>query len=481
MCPSTRRRSFPVVASVYLFSILCLAVPFVAAQAGEGVHGTWEGAMQLPSMELAVVVDFRVVDGTLEGDIDIPAQGAKDLPLGDISFEGSALRFKIQGVPGDPTFDGTLADDGETISGTFSQGGQNFPFNLTRQGSESARGAATDPDADPLEGYAAFIEQSREAWKAPGVAVAVVRDGKVVHAEGYGFRDVAAELPVTSDTLFAVGSTTKAFTATLVGMLVDEGKLDWDEPVRTYLPRFDMFDPFADDRISARDLLTHRSGLPRHDLSWYGAGASRDELVRRIAYLEPNRGFRDRFQYQNLMYMTAGYLAGRIEETTWEELIRQRILGPLEMKTTNLSIDAMQQAEDRALGYKKEENDDGEESIEVMPYRPIVGDAPAGSINSSVAEMANWVLLHLNGGVFNEKRLVSEATMDTMHSPQVVVPTDSLLHRLSVYPEMPHLMYGMGWFIQSYRGHELIHHGGTSTDSRLWSASCPTSTAPSSC
>jgi CubicO group peptidase (beta-lactamase class C family) len=460
MCPSTRRRSFPVVASVYLFSFLCLAVPLVTAQAAEGVQGTWEGAMQLPSMELAVVVEFRVVDGTLEGDIDIPAQGAEDLPLGDISFEGSALRFKIQGVPGDPTFDGTLADDGGTISGTFSQGGQNFPFNLACQGSESATGAATDPDADPLDDYAAFVEQSREAWKAPGVAVAVVRDGKVVHAEGYGFRDVAAELPVTSDTLFAVGSTTKAFTATLVGMLVDEGKLDWDEPVRTYLPRFDMFDPFADDRISARDLLTHRSGLPRHDLSWYGAGASRDELVRRIAYLEPNRGFRDRFQYQNLMYMTAGYLAGRIEETTWEELIRQRILGPLEMKTTNLSIDAMEQAEDRALGYKKEENDDGEESIEVMPYRPIVGVAPAGSINSSVAEMANWVLLHLDGGVFNEKRLVSDATMNTMHSPQVVVPTDSLLHRLSVHPEMPHLMYGMGWFIQSYRGHELIHHGG---------------------
>ena len=161
MSPSTRRRPLPVVASVYLFSLLVLAVPFVAAHAAEGVQGTWEGAMQLPSVELAVVVEFRVVDDTLEGDIDIPAQGAEDLPLGDISFDGSALRFKIQGVPGDPTFDGTLADDGETISGTFIQGGQNFPFSLARRGSESATGAATDPDADPLEGYAAFVEQSR--------------------------------------------------------------------------------------------------------------------------------------------------------------------------------------------------------------------------------------------------------------------------------------------------------------------------------
>jgi CubicO group peptidase (beta-lactamase class C family) len=273
-------------------------------------------------------------------------------------------------------------------------------------------------------------------------------------------RDVAAERPVTPDTLFAVGSTTKAFTATLVGMLVDEGKLDWDEPVQTYLPRFDMSDDFADARISARDLLTHRSGLPRHDLSWYGAGASREELIRRIAHLEPSHGFRDRFQYQNLMYMTAGYLAGRVEDLTWEELTRQRIFEPLEMATTTLSIRAMEQAEDRALGYKKEKSDDGEESIEVIPYRPIDGVAPAGSINSSVTEMANWVLLHLNDGVFKGQRLVSEATMTTMHAPQVVVPHGSLLHRLSVHPEMPHLMYGMGWFIQTYRGHELIHHGG---------------------
>jgi CubicO group peptidase (beta-lactamase class C family) len=200
--------------------------------------------------------------------------------------------------------------------------------------------------------------------------------------------------------------------------------------------------------------------LPRHDLSWYGAEASREELIRRIAYLEPSRGFRDRFQYQNLMYMTAGYLAGRIEDSTWEDLTRQRILQPLQMTTTTLSVRALEQAEDRALGYKKEKSDDGEVSIEVLPYRPIEGVAPAGSVNSSVTEMANWVLLHLDDGVFDGDRLVSQATMKTMHSPQVVVPPESLLHRLWVYPEMPHLMYGMGWFIQDYRGHELFHHGG---------------------
>ena len=456
-----RRRPFAAAAPVHLFCLLLVTTVLAPAHAAEGVEGVWEGAMQLPTVDLAIVVEFRAVDDVLEGEIDIPAQGAKDLPLGGISFDGSALKFRIQGIPGDPTFDGALGDDGESISGTFTQGGQEFPFNLARRATGSAAGAAaTDPSADPLEGYDAFVEQSREAWKAPGVAVAVVRDGEVVHVGGYGLRDVAAKQPVTPATLFAVGSTTKAFTATLVGMLVDEGKIDWDEPVQTYLPRFDMYDDFADERISPRDLLTHRSGLPRHDLSWYGAGASRDELIRRIAYLEPNRDFRDRFQYQNLMYMTAGYLAGRIEDSSWEDLVRQRIFEPLEMKTTTLSIAAMEQAEDHALGYKKEKDDDGEESIEVMPYRPIDGVAPAGSINSSVTEMANWVLLHLEDGVFNGKRLVSETTMKTMHSPQVVVPSDSLIHRLAVHPEMPHLMYGMGWFVQNYRGHVLIHHGG---------------------
>jgi CubicO group peptidase (beta-lactamase class C family) len=442
---------------VIVFVVLCFySTLVVPSRASEEITGHWEGAIQLPNLELGLLVDFsRSNDGVYTGEIDIPLQSAQDLPLSDISFDGRTVKFKIAGIPGDPAFDGALSEDGGTISGSFTQGGQQMTFSLER-----GAAPATTTRSDPFEGFDAFVEQARETWKYPGVAVAVIRDGEVIRAEGYGSRDVENELPVTENTMFAIGSSSKAFTATLLGMLVDEGKLDWDEPLRTYLPEFELDDGFADSLICARDLVTHRTGLPRHDLSWYGSDATRMELVRRVAHLEPSREFRDRFQYQNLMFVTAGYLAGRIEGSTWEALIAERILEPLGMRTTNLSVSELEKIDNRALGYKNDKDDDGKERIEVMPYRPIDAVGPAGSINSNVVEMARWVLLHLNNGEHEGNRLVSENTMKTMHTPQIVVPPESLIHRLSVHDEMPHLMYGMGWFIQNYRGHEMVHHGG---------------------
>src|SRR5262249_8182981 len=162
-----------------------------------------------------------------------------------------------------------------------------------------------------------------------GLAVGIVRHGEVLFLEGFGVRDVERKLPVTPQTLFALASGTKAFTTMALGLLADEGKLDWGTPVRQYLPSFKLHDPVATERLTPRYLATHRSGLPRHDLVWYNSSHSREELVGRLQYLEPNKDFRAVWQYQNLMYMTAGYLIEQLTGLTWEQFVQQRIFQPL--------------------------------------------------------------------------------------------------------------------------------------------------------
>lgn len=312
---------------------------------------------------------------------------------------------------------------------------------------------SNDPKAQ-LKGLSDTIVGSMASWRVPGMAVAIVRDGQVVLAEGFGLRDVENNLKVTPKTLFAIGSTSKAFTATTVGILVDEGKIDWDKPVREYLPTFKLWDDFATARMTPRDLLCHRSGLPRHDFMWYGSPLSREDLISRLAYLEPSRDFRTAFQYQNLMFLTAGYLVGTVSGTTWEDFTRLRILEPLGMTSSNFSVTEMRAADDHALPYG--ENKD---KVEEIPFRHIDVMGPAGSINSNVVDMAKWVLLNLNDGEFAGRSIISRSALAQIHSPQMVVqdPAVLLLHD---FPELSYPSYGLGWYITSYRGHTLLHHGG---------------------
>ena len=185
-----------------------------------------------------------------------------------------------------------------------------------------AQTAIDSKTPEELRDFPDFVARVMDDWQVPGAAVAIAKDGRILLAEGFGLRDRDAGLPVTPRTLFAIGSSTKAFTTTSLALLADDGALDWDAPVKSYLPDFALRDPVASERISTRDLVTHRSGLPRHDLVWYGSPASRAELVARLRHLEPTQDFRATWQYQNLMYLTAGYLAGRIAGQDWEELVR---------------------------------------------------------------------------------------------------------------------------------------------------------------
>ncbi len=361
----------------------------------QDLAGHWEGAIELPGQKLAVDLDFaKQADGTWKGDISIPAQGAKDLPLSGIKAEGADVTFAIAGVPGDPTFKGKIGAEGAKITGQFTQGGGTFPFEVVR---------GEDPVAKvrrALEGFDEIVAKGLAQLKVPGAAIAVVKGQEIVLAKGYGLRDLESKLPVTADTLMAIGSSSKAFTAYTLGALVDQGKVEWDKPVRTYIPWFRLYDADAGDRLTPRDLVTHRSGLPRHDLVWYNnKTATREQLVRRLAHLPPTADLRERWQYNNLMFLTAGYLVETMTGQSWEESVRALVFGPLGMARSNFSVVESQKDRDFALPYAERDG-----KLTKLPFRDITLVGPAGSINSSANEMARWVTVHVNGGKLGDSR-----------------------------------------------------------------------------
>jgi len=423
--------------------ILLVASSVVAAP--PSLEGHWEGTIEVPGTKLQIDTDFSKDGDAWKGDISIPAQKAKDLPLTDIAVDGAKVNFKIEGVPGSPMFNGTFSDDGAKITGAFTQGGGLFAFTLERAAEPAAAAAAS------LDGFDKHVRETLDAWNVPGIAIGVIRDGKIVIAKGYGYRDVEKKLPVTPDTIFAIGSCTKAFTTFAMGTLVDEGKLAWDKPVRTWIPEFKLKDAYASDAITPRDLVTHRSGLPRHDLVWYNNNTwSRRDFVEHLRYLQPNAELREKWQYNNLMFLTAGYLVERVTGMRWEEAVRSRILVPLGMSRTNFAVADSQKSDDYALPY--DENDDHE--IERIPFRVIDAVGPAGSINSSVNDMLKWAAVHLAEGKVDGKQLIEKATLDDIHSPHMVI--DERPERTEISTQS----YALGWFVDTYRGRREVEHGG---------------------
>jgi CubicO group peptidase (beta-lactamase class C family) len=430
--------------AVQLLTLATILAPTLSAQQRDRVAGHWAGSITVPGQELAFDVDLVAVANGYTGDISIPAQNARDIALTALSVRGDSIRFTILGIPGDPTFRGTLTADEKRITGTFTQGPGSYPFTMQRglNPADAARQA--------LAGFDRFVDSAMTAWKVVGLGLGIVVDGQVVYAKGHGLRNLDQKLPVTPKTLFAIGSSSKAFTVFALGTLVDQGKLDWDKPLITYLPEFRLYDPAATLRISPRDLVTHRSGLPRHDLVWYNNTTStRADLVRRIAFLPPNKDLREAFQYNNLMFLTAGVLAGRLMNSSWEDAIRRLVFQPLGMPTSNFSVDDSRKTDDFALGYEVRKD-----TVRSMPFRNIDLIGPAGSINSSTEEMLKWISMHLAGGSIGGKQVINRSTLTDMYAPHMPIggmPTDKDIGATN---------YGMGWFLASYRAHYLVQHGG---------------------
>lgn len=295
-----------------------------------------------------------------------------------------------------------------------------------------------------------FIGEQLAAWEVPGCAIAAVRDGEAVLAAGWGRRDLAAELPVTPGTLFAIGSVTKAFTVATVGTLVADGLLEWERPLRDYLPGLRFHDPVVTDRLTVTDLLSHRSGLPRHDLAWLGyPGRSRAEMVRRLRFLPLSRDLRQQFQYCNLGYLVAGHLVEVLSGSTWEDYLRSRLLTPLGMSRSNLSVGDLDADPDHATGYERRQG-----AVVPVPLRPVTAMAPAGAINSCAADMARWLQAQLGGGQVDGRAVMSPSTVERQHTPHMVVPADR------TFPAATRHAYGLGWMIGRYRGHRLAEHSG---------------------
>jgi len=315
--------------------------------------------------------------------------------------------------------------------------------------SETSQETATiQTPIDRLEGLDAMVNKALETFRVPGVAVGVVIDGKVVLTKGYGLRDQANGLPVTENTLFAIGSCTKAFTTHVLGQLADEGKISWDDPVIKYLPEFRLKDEYATYHITIRDLVTHQSGLPRHDLLWYNSNLSRNDLLPRLQHLDSSTDLRGKFQYNNLMYVMAGLVIERVTGQTWEEAVHSRVFAPLGMDRSNFSVLDSQKNDDFSLPYREKNG-----SVQSIPFNNITTAGPAGSINSSVADMAKWVGLQLSDGTFEGRQFLKKETLQAMHTPQVA---------LRMFPEgfSDFFGYGLGWFTGIHEGHYYVCHGG---------------------
>jgi len=316
-----------------------------------------------------------------------------------------------------------------------------------------ARGAEQEAAAGvaaALDGLDAFVAQGLGDWQVPGAAVAVVKDGVTVYAGGFGLRDVDKKLPVTPDTVFAIGSCTKAFTAAALALLTDQGTISLDTPARDIMPGFRMYDDYATAHVTLRDMLLHRTGLPRYDaLMTMRPDISRDEAVGLLRHLPPNKELRAGFEYNNLMYVAAGRLAEVVSGQSWETLVAQRLLAPLCMTATSFSPQTVQASPDFARPYGLRRGKFAE-----IPFADIGPYGPAGSMSSSAMDMARWLAFHLQDGRTGDEALITKTAMTEMRTPQIITP------RGQPNPEIPFGGYGLGWGVTAYRGRLLVLHDG---------------------
>lgn len=305
---------------------------------------------------------------------------------------------------------------------------------------------------DPLRGLETYIERAREDWGVAGVAVAVVRNDSVVFARGFGEREAGSGAVVDEHTLFAIGSNTKVFTAAAIGLLVDAGSVKWDDPVTTYLPEFQLYDPYVTREMTLRDVLSHRSGLGRRgDMIWYAAPFNRAEVIRRVRHLAPSSSFRAEYGYQNIMFITAGEVAARVAGMSWDDFVTSRLLAPLGMRRSNTSTTQLAKDDNVATPHTKVAG-----RPVPIPWRNIDNAGPAGSINSSVAEMSQWLRTLLSGGVHDGRRILSAATVRELQRPHTITGSGSDPN----FPMSNFSFYGLGLGLRDYYGRKLAQHTG---------------------
>ncbi len=294
------------------------------------------------------------------------------------------------------------------------------------------------------------------AWPAPGFAIGIVKDDKVVFTKGYGVRELGKLPAVDENTLFAIASNTKAFTAAALAMLVDEGKIKWDDPVTKYLPSFQLYDPYVTRELTVRDLLSHRSGLATFagDLLWYESNYTRDEILHRARFLKPSSSFRSRFGYQNILFMAAGEVVAKVSGMSWDAFMKERFFTPLGMKRTLTAHADLLKADNVSTPHNAFEG-----NTRVIRYGNVDNIGAAGAIKSSVAEMAQWLRLQLGRGAYDGKKFFSTGQSREMWTPHTVLGGISEQSEKS-NPTRHFSLYGLGWILSDYQGRLFVSHGG---------------------
>lgn len=305
-----------------------------------------------------------------------------------------------------------------------------------------------------LKGIEVELNKILQSTKAAGFAVAVVEGDKIIYAKGFGYRDYENKVPVDANTLFAIGSSSKAFTSAILGQLRKEAKLSFEDSPRKYIPELNFFKDNMNNNIIIKDLMCHRTGMSRHDAAWYFfPSVSKDSLILRLAHQEPFAGVREKWLYNNFMFLAQGVIAERLTGKSWEDNIKERFFQPLGMTRSNASIGEMKTATNAAFGYDLKK----ETVISKMEYYDISGMSPAGSINSSVNDMSNWMITWLNKGKFKGQQLIPEDYIEESMSSQMVIG-GALPDKEN--PDIHFANYGYGWFLKSYKGHYRVNHGG---------------------
>lgn len=320
-----------------------------------------------------------------------------------------------------------------------------------------AAGAEAQPAPTPLANLDSYVQRIMHDWQVPGLALAVVKDGKVILARGYGVRELGQPGKVDANTLFTIASNSKAFTAAALGTLVTAGKLQWDDPVTQFLPRFELSDPWVTRQITVRDLITHRSGYCDPIFMWFTAGFDRDQIIQHLRYAKPAYSFRSRFCYNNAMYLVASQVIPAITGQSWDEYVRTHLFVPLDMSHTDTSIEAMNADPDAAAPHALVDG-----KVSVIRRYDTDAMAPIGGINSSVNDMSHWLLMLLNNGNYDGQSVLSPDIISQMETPQIVIPVDSDIGSwLQVMsPASQFLNYGLGFVVEDYDGHKLVMHDG---------------------
>jgi len=320
-----------------------------------------------------------------------------------------------------------------------------------------AADGASEPDLSKcLEGFDSYMEQLLKDWNTPGIGVGIVVKDKLVFAKGYGYRDYANKLPFTPTTLCQIASNSKLFTAIAAGMLVEQGTLTWDQPVRQAVPAIQFYNDQLNNNITLRDMLSHRTGVTRHDLIWFKSPFTRKELFEKLKYLEPEQPMRETFLYNNLMFSAVGYIIELKSAKTWEQFVRERILTPLDMPTTTYAISEMLKYPDHGVPYR--EKRDSFELYKIPYYEDTEGVAPAGAIISNIDELSHWLIALMNDGKYKGNQVLPASVLKATLQPAIGLP--NFLGEALGFWELLNPDYGMGRQTASYRGHLITFHGG---------------------